>query len=156
METYKSIQQAIFNNWFDGNCTTDIIHEWNVLFLPTIVNKLSFVVPNGEIKQNFETAVVLRKEYTTTGPSKCYILLCLFNKKFRHAAENLHILKMNFVFNFSDRNMLNTVLIRFIRAPKDSKLMYIRVKLISYITQLSKPEHKNNIRRALFITLYIS
>ena len=26
--------------------------------------------------------------------------------------------------------MLNTVLIRFIRAPKDSKLMYIRVKLI--------------------------
>ena len=68
METYKSIQQAIFNNWFDGNCTTDIIHEWNVLFLPTIVNKLSFVVPNGEIKQNFETAVVLRKEYTTTVP----------------------------------------------------------------------------------------
>ena len=52
--------------------------------------------------------------------------------------------------------MLNTVLIRFIRAPKDSKLMYIRVKLISYITQLSKPEHKNNIPRALFITLYIS
>ena len=51
METYKSIQQAIFNNWFDGNCTTDIIHEWNVLFLSTIVNKLSFVVPNGEINK---------------------------------------------------------------------------------------------------------
>ena len=35
-------------------------------FLSTIVNKLSFVVPNGEIKQNFETAVVLRKVLSIT------------------------------------------------------------------------------------------
>ena len=35
-------------------------------------------MPNGEIKQNFETAVVLRKEYTTTVPQNAiFCCACL-------------------------------------------------------------------------------